>query len=53
MGKAFDEERLSLVSPLKLIVSLMGSSEDSEIDKAFLRQAAIEQDKLDRKDSDY
>ena len=43
MGEAFEEKRLSLVSPLKLIVSLMDSSEESEIDKA----------EIDRKDSDY
>jgi hypothetical protein len=53
MGEAFEEERRSLVSPMKLIVSLMDSSEESEIDKSFLRQAAKEQDEIVRKDSDY
>lgn len=51
MREAFEQERLSLVSPLKIVVSLMDSSEESEseIDKALELQAKNEQAEMKRK----
>lgn len=51
MEDSFKEQRLSLVSPKRIIVSTMDSSDESEseIDRALERQARKEQDEISRK----